>query len=616
LKGYTGKILIVNLTEKDFWTETIPDDTLKKFIGGRGLGAKLLYDMIEPGIDPLGPENIFVLMTGPLTGTLIPGSCKYALITKSPATGGFLDAYSSSRISGEIKYAGYDAIVFKGKSDNPVYVYIEDERVYFKDAEHLMGKDNFETEDQIRRELNDNKVGIITVGPAAEKMVKISLVNSDYYRQAARGGGGAVVASKNMKAVAVKGNGSVQVDKFDKIMDQQFKYYEYYNKNEAAKRRSKYGTPLTIDVNNPAGMLPTRNFQTGQFPEAEGTIDTESVQKVVQKTKACYGCISPCGKMTKADKGEYKDAVVEGPEYETLGLLGSNLGMTDLSFVIKANEICDRLGIDTISAGVIVSFAMECKEKGILSKEDLNNLDLEFGKPKEALQLIKDIANRNGIGDLLAEGVKYASEKIGKGTDKFAMHIKGLELPGYDPRAGWGTALAYAVNPRGGCHRRAWPPAHEILGDYEPFTIEGKPELIQEMYNENGYFHCLILCDFTRFVPVTGNPYKDFDKLIDHYAQYLTWVTGEKFTSNDLWDLSERTETQIRLFNNREGFTSEDDTLPDRLLNEPLPDGPPAGKVITKERLEKMKRKYYELRGWDHKGRPTDETLKKLNIER
>lgn len=615
MKGYKGKLLYINLSEKTFKTEPLPTELVEKFIGGRGFGAKLLYDLLVPGVDPLGEKNIFMILTGPLTGTLAPGAAKYIIVTKSPATGGFLDSYSSGRLSREIKFAGYDGIILTGKAEKPTYLYIEDEKIIFVDASHLWGKDNFDTELQIKKELGE-EIGILTVGPAAENLVKFASVNSDFYRQAARGGGGAALAAKYIKAIAVKGTGCIEVNNIDKIFENQKKYLYNYTMSQESQNRVKYGTTMTIMVTNAAGMLPTRNFQTGQFKEAENNIDTQAVYNVVQKTRGCYACVTPCGKVTRADKGLYKGAVVEGPEYETLGMLGANLGVTDLSVVIKANELCDRLSLDTISTGAVLSFAMECYEKGILSREELNGLDFRFGNGEAIIQMIEDIAYRRGIGDILAEGVKKAAEKIGRGSAHYAMHVKGLEFAAYDPRAAWGAGLAYAVNPRGACHRRAWPPGHEILGDYEPFTTEGKAAMVREMYNENCYLHTIMICDFSRFCPIVGNPYKQFKTLIDHYAEYVSLVTGLNLDGEGLNLAAERIETQIRLFNVREGFTAIDDTLPERMLNEPLPDGPPRGKIMGRENLNKMIQEYYKIRGWDDQGVPTAETLSILGITR
>lgn len=605
MKGYLGKLLKINLTTCEHEEIVLPEKTLKKYIGGRGLGAKLLYDMLKPGVDPLSEDNVFIVLTGPLTGTLAPGGSKYVVITKSPATGAFLDSYSSGIIAPEIKFAGYDGIALTGKAKEPSILKIYNKEVELISAKDIWGKDAFEAETKMKEMFNE-KWGTMVIGPAGENLVKIASINSDYYRQAARGGGGAVLGSKNIKGIMVRGTNEIKINNVKQMLAMQEPAYKKLKDSQIGQVRMKYGTPFTLDITNSAGMLPTYNFQTGVFKGAEDFLGAEAVYDNIIADRACYGCMLACSKVVKAKKGEFIGEVVEGPEYETLGLLGSNLGIKDLSSVVLSNKLCDKLGLDTISVGNVIGFIMECYEKGLLKKEDIDGLEMEFGNSKNAHILIKKIAYREGIGNLLAEGVAAVAKKIKKGTEKFAMHSKKLEFPAYDPRAAFGAALAYAVSPRGACHRRAWPPAIEVLGNIPPFTVEGKAEIVKDMFDENTIYHSLLVCDFPgKFIPIT----------IEDYSKYLEICTGFNFTEKDLYFIAERIETQIRLFNVREGFSRKDDSMPYRITNEPLPEGPPAGKIIGKENFEKMLTEYYSIRGWDESGIPKSETLKKYGIE-
>lgn len=368
---------------------------------------------------------------------------------------------------------------------------------------------------------------------------------------------------------------------------------------------ARLGTFMVIDVTNTAGMLPTLNFQKGTFPEGIGQIDKEGLYKIKIADHACASCPMPCGNLVEVREGPFAGSRLEGPEYETLGLLGSNLGIQDLPFIVKANLLCDQLGLDTMSMGNALGFAMECFEKGNLTQDQTDGLDLRFGNQEAVLQLIEKTAKREGFGKMLSLGVAQMAEKIGRGTENYAMHVKGLELPAYDPRGAFGAALTFAVNPRGGCHRRAWPPAKEILGGVPPYTVEGKAAMIKEMFNDRCILHSLIVCDFhAGLIPLK----------MDYYVQALSMVTGETYKLAQLHWIAERTETLIRLFNCREGFNREDDQIPRRILEEPLPDGPAKGQKIGQAAFNRMLDEYYALRGWDPNGCPQEDTLDKLHL--
>jgi aldehyde:ferredoxin oxidoreductase len=604
--GYTNRLLEFDLTANAVKICTPEEELYGKYLGGRGFGARLLYDLLPAGVDPLSGENILLILAGPFTGTLVPGAGKYVVITKSPVSKGFVDAYASGRIAVELKFAGYDGLILRGKAAQPSYLYIQDDKVEIRDAAFLWGKDTFETEDLLREALGDHEVGICCIGPAGERLVKFATINSDYYRQAGRGGVGAVMGAKNIKAVVVKGSRGVKSHDHLKLLSLVQDSIAKIPDSPVAKARIQYGTPLTLNITNAAGMLPTSNFRKGQFAAAE-KINAEACQASTIKSRACYGCSVGCGKIMEAKEGKYKGSIVEGPEYETLGLLGSNLEIDELPAVIQANILCDRLGVDTISTGCVLGFVMECMEREYLKPEDVNGLEMQFGSAEPALRLIHDIAYRQGAGDWLAEGVRAAAGKIGNNSIDFAMQVKGLEFPAYDPRIGYGTALAYAVNPRGACHRRAWPPAVEVLGKEKPCETEGKAGTVKRLYDENSILHSLLVCD----MPAKFIPLKPAD-----YAGYYEAVTGKPMTVEELMTIADRVETMIRLFNNREGFSRADDTLPPRAFNEGLLNGPAQGRFIPREALNLIMTEFYALRGWDERGIPSAETLTRLQVSR
>lgn len=605
MKGYMGKLLDIDLSNESYSELGLDPAELKKYIGGRGLGAKLLYDMLPADVDPLGPGNIMIILTGPLTGTIAPGAGKFVIVTKSPVSGGFLDSYASGRLAVELKFSGYDGLIIRGKASIPTKIRIENDKVKIEDASHLWGKDTFETEELLQKEAGEHEVGTICIGPAGENLVSFATINSDYYRQAARGGIGAVMGSKNLKAISVRGTQSIKCEDTKALMDLVLDHKILLDKSPVVATRMRFGTPSTLDITNEAGMLPTRNFQTGVFTEATNKLDSTGVEKSIVQSRGCYGCMIACSKVTKVNEGEFKDSIVEGPEYETVGMFGSNLGIDYLPSIIEANIICDKLGLDTISAGNSIGFTMECYEKGILPKEYMENLNLNFGNYHAALGLLEDIAYRRGIGDLIAGGVRNMSKALGKGSEHFAMHVKGLEFAAYEPRVGLGTALSFAVSPRGACHRRAWPPSMEVLGHLEPYNLEGKPELVKKLVDENSIFHSMLICDFpAKWIPLSV---KDF-------VYYLKYTTGFEYMESDLWEVADRIETQIRLFNCREGLTRNDDTLPPRVLKDAMPEGATKGNYVKKVQLDTLLDKYYSIRGWDMHGNPMNSTLKKLNL--
>ncbi len=584
--AYTNKLLRVNLSTGKAQTENLKTAWARDYLGGKGLSIKYLYEELAPGIDPLSPENKMILMTGPLTGTNAPNSGKLAIASKSPATGTILDCSIGGAIAAELKYAGYDGVIIEGRASVPVYLNIEDDKVELRSANHLWGKAAHETEHLLKETSSDAR--FLVIGPAGENLLSMACINSELYRQAGRGGIGAVMGSKNLKAIAVKGSGSVNVPDIRKFTVAMNKLRRDNTMSDDNIWTYSDGTPMIVELTQTTGTLPTRNFQDGSFEEYQA-IDTEAVKNVLTAKKACFACPLGCGNYIKAGR-----SVVEGPEYETLALCGSNCGIADLEAVAEFNRLCDDYGIDTISAGNVTAFAMELTEKGI------HDFGLRFGGVEEYLQVPAKIATGEGIGAELAKGVRYLAQKYG--GSEFAMEVKGLEFPGYEPRGSWGMGLAYATSDRGACHMRAWPIAVEAFeDDGEPFTVEGKAEMVKDMQDENAVKFSAIFCDFWA---LDG----------DTQAQILSAALGYELNAADLNQIGERISNLARLFNEREGFTSENDSLPERIFKDPLLTGPSAGKVLPRGDFERMLTEYYRLRGWDQQGRVSESKKRELNL--
>jgi aldehyde:ferredoxin oxidoreductase len=605
MKGICGKLLEIDLTSGKTKNTRISDEMVEKYLGGRGLGARLLFDLLPAKTDPLSPENVLLFLTGPLTGSMVTGSSKFVVVTKSPLTHGWCDSYSSGRIAVELKKVGYDGMVIQGKSNHPCYLKIDDGGIEIREAEGIWGKDSFETERMLKEIEKNPSAGVSSIGPAGENFCKFACINSDLYRQAGRGGAGAVMGSKNLKAIMVQGKKEVDLHDRKRLIELNRQNYQRAKKSVVAQARMKYGTPLTLNITHAGGILPTKNFQFGTWEKALEKIDSVGVYKSTISHKACLSCFTHCSMITRVSEGKYKGSELEGPEYETLGMFGSNLLIDDLPAIIQANILCDKLGLDTISTGNVIGFIMECFERELISSRETEGVEIRFGDSEASLAAIEMIAYRRGLGDILARGVKAVSEHIGKDSGRFAMHVKGLEFPAYEPRGAFGSALSYAVSPRGACHRRAWPPAKEILGGYPPYTVEGKAEMIKELYDENCVLHSLLVCDMpAKFIPLS----------LDDYANYFQAATGEAISRNDFLTIAGRIETLIRMFNLREGFARKDDTLPYRTLLEPLPDGPAKGQFIGEKNLSRMIDDYYACRGWDAAGVPTASTLQKYEL--
>ncbi len=608
MKGYAGKILWVDLTRRSITVEPTENHDLVHFIGGRGLGAKLLYERLRTRLDPLSPENLILLGTGPLTGTFMPGAGRHVIMSKSPETGYFVDSYSGGFFGPEMKFAGYDMIALSGRSEKPTYLWIKDEKVEFRNADHLWGKYTYETERLLKEEVGDPCARSVVIGPAGERLSNLAMVQNDYAHQAGRAGTGALFGSKCIKAVVVRGTGGISVANPEKMLEFVMKNVQEKRRmperKQAVANRMRYGTPYTLNITNKIGILPTKNFLEGRFEGAD-RINAYAFEKTIKKSdKACFCCSLPCNKHSLVRNGPYQGTEMGGPEYETNALLGANLEIDSLEAILYLNYLCDNLGMDTIGTGNLVGFAIECYERGILTREDFDGLEPRFGDPEFASRLIHKIAYREGIGDLLAQGVKKASESLGKDSMVFAMHGKGLEYPAYRPgMLSPAFALAYAISERGACHRRAWPAVKEQ--SLKPGSIEGRAQLVKELYDTRIPLDCGVVC--TVPTEVGGITMEEIAKL---YA----YVTGHEFTERDMRDLADRVAALLKLFNIREGLNKEEELRLAPRTFEPEVTSPMEGQRFTREMLKRMLEEYYQMRGWDQDGIPKKETLERLGL--
>jgi len=585
--GYYGRYLMVNLSDKSWEIKEMPDQLISEYLGGRGIGTKLLFDLQEGKVDPLSPKNHLIIFTGPINGTNTPGSSRINFITKSPLSNTVNTASMGGSFPNAFKGTGFDGLVVSGKAEDKVWIHITPEGVSFNSAEDLWGLKTSETETVVKEKVGD-KCRVACIGPAGEKQVLYAAIVSET-RTASRGGVGTVMGSKNLKAIAVSGNIKTPVADKQAMEDVIKKIRDDQKENPSLVGMQMNGTAGLISVVNAMGGLPTRNFQTGTFEAAEEISGSAITEKNRVKGLACASCPVGCSLISEVKSGRFAGTLSEGPEYESTVMLGSNLMISDLDTIIAANFLCDEYGMDTISAGNVIAFVMECYEKGLLTDADTGGFPLTWGNCELVLSLIEMIGKKEGFGERLAQGVARLSKEI-PGSDAFAMHVKGLELAAYDPRAVWGQGLSYAIAPRGGEHGRGGYMIVEFfMPDVDLYTHEGKAQRAVEMSENAAIYEISCLCTFN-FVPVELVP------------QLLTAVVGKQYTEESLREAAKRVITLERKFNVREGFSRKDDTLPPRLLNEPLPEGMAEGKKV--EGLDIMLDEYYEIRGWDKEGNP------------
>lgn len=611
LYGWTGKLLRVDLSRREVRSELLNEEWARQYVGGRGIGVKYLYEEMDPKVDPFDPANKLIFASGPLTGTMASCGARYMVVTKGPLTGAITTSNSGGRWAPELKYAGYDMIIVEGRAERPLYLWVFNERVALRDAGELWGKGVFETEDSIRRELGVADCSIAAIGPAGENRVRFAAIMNDKFRAAGRSGVGAVMGAKGLKAIAVRGTGAVRVARPQAMMRAQWAMRQKLAAAPSTGGMARYGTLGLMNVINEHGALPTNNFQLAQFEEAEAISGETLAQTRLLANKACFACTIACGRVSRvAEQGIDRYVVTtsprnwrhasEGPEYENAWALGADCGVGDLDAVFKANVLCNDLGMDPISMGATLAAAMELYEKGVID-EAQTGMALRFGSGEALVSMVEKTALRRGFGNELAEGAKRMTEKFGHG--EFFMGVKGQEFPAYDPRAIQGMGLGYATSNRGACHLRAYTVSPEILGQpikMDPRQTEGKAEITKIFQDHSTALDATGLCVFLTF----GVTLEDIHPV-------LVATTGVDYTLEDFVRAGERIWNLERLWNLRAGLTGDDDTLPRRILQEPIPAGPARGEI---NRLGEMLGEYYRLRGWSPKGEPSKDKLAELGL--
>jgi aldehyde:ferredoxin oxidoreductase len=589
MNGWNGKVLEIDLTTHSVKTYPLDMEIAHQFIGGRGLGARLLWDLVGPQVDPLSPENVLIFTLGPLTGTGYQTSNRFSVSTKSPLTRTILDANSGGYWGMQFKRTGYDVLIISGKAEKPTWIGITEGDILFHDAADLWGLGVFEVTEKLGQDNNSRNV--LCIGPAGENLCRIAAIMNDRERALARGGPGAVMGSKNLKAIVVEGKNRPGIE--DK---ERFKFMLYETRKLLAanpvtsQALPEFGTVVLMNIMNNIGALATRNHQLTQFEGAEAISGEELTDKYLVKNKACWACPIGCTRLSKTDKVEG-----EGPEFETTWAFGAQCGVDDLASIIEVNTLCNDLGLDTISTGATIACAMELSEKGYFDS------DLRFGRADLLAQTVRDMAYRRDLGAELADGSLRLATKYEH--PELSMSVKGLELPAYDPRGLQGQGLLYATSNRGGCHMRGNMISLEVLGLpklIDRFQVQGKSSYVTLHQNSNAAIDSMVVCKFTNMGVAD-----------EYFARTLSAVTGIPYATGDMIKVGERVWNLERLYNNREGFTSKDDNLPPRLLNEAPTDGPSKGWV---SHLAPMLKEYYRTRGWDENGVPTPKKLAELGL--
>jgi len=621
-KGYVGRYARVNLSKESVYTEPPSKEMARNYIGGSGFAARILFDELAPKIDPLGPENKIVIATGPITGTIWPTAGRYMMASKSPLTGIWGESHAGGHFGPELKRAGFDFLVIEGISERPIYLYVNHGKIEIKDASHIWGKDTRETSDILKRETDIN-AHLICIGPAGENLVRFAAVISDYHRAHGRTGMGAVWGSRKLKAIVARGDRDIEVANLGKLMEVADEAHWRGLNHPQAKEMTKYGTPLLVAYKQAIGELPTMNHWTGVFDEAENLMAETLREKYWVKTRACFACRTMCKKAYMVNEGTYAGVFSEGPEYEAIYSFGSNLANPNFGSVLYANYLCNTYGLDAISTGCVIAFITECYEKGLVSKDEVDGLELKWGNHEAFTALVHKIAKREGVGDLLAEGVKRAAKKIGRGSEYYALHVKGMEVSGQDGRTHRSIGLSHAVASRGADHLRGLVTVDQL--GYEetaakrwggdklpeicnPYMEKWKALVVKTTEDVYAIRDTLLVCWYTvSWPPIYW---------IEDFANVLPAVTGEKeFGSvKDLLKIGERIVNLERCFNVREGMSRKDDTIPARFTREPMPGGPGKGQVVN---LDVMLDEYCGLRGWDKEtGIPEQDTLKKFGLKK
>ena len=608
--GYAGKILRVDLSKNRINEAELDLSLAKDLIGGLGVASKIMLEEFNPNIEPFSPQNKLILATGPLTGSTVPAGNKSVIISRSPLTNIWGEAIFSANCGIELKRAGYDLLIIDGEAEKPVYLWIHDGEAEIKDANGIWGMDTFDACSAIQKDLGEKNAAVVCIGPAGEKLVRFASIISDNGRAAGRCGLGAVMGSKKLKAIACKGTEKVEVANPELLRKLKGDVIETIK--EKLKGMTNYGTSGGVAAFEEMGNLPIKNWTKGTFPGASEITGLKMAKTMLIGKKACFACPVACGRYIEIKEGPYAPLKGYGPEYETIAAFGSLCMNDNLESIAKANDLCNRAGIDTISTGATIAFAMECYEKGIITKDDTGGIELTWGNHEAIVKMVELISRKEGFGAILSEGSKRAAEIIGKGAEALAIHVKGLELPMHSPYRFKEMGLQYAVSERGACHLRGYSflPARGVLvpdlgfdKQLDGLSIEGKGKVTKIMQDACRMIDALGICKFVVFfgrMPLTT------------LAGFYTAVTGWNTTLDDLMRAGEKIWMLQRVFNVRMGIRRKDDTLPKRFLKEPMPDGGAKGQVVE---LEPMLKEYYEVRGLDENGKPKVEKLKELGLD-
>jgi len=585
--GFYGKVLKIDLDKEAFSIEPVDDHLLKTYLGGKGLATHLLLDHNPPQVDPLSPENHLIFATGPTTGSRIWGSCRYGVYTKSPQTGYFSESYSGGTVAEYMSASGFDAVIIHGAAKKPVWLEICDKAVYFHPAEDLWGQETFETEDRVKQQIKQNhpeakKCGVVCIGPAGENQVSFAVIENDYWRSAGRTGVGAVTGSKKIKAIAFWGNQKKEFADIELMKDFGKSMAQRSKEDAGVKAYKTMGTPMLVDIMNKAGGFPTRYWQKGKYEHAENINAGALHDRCEVQPHACLKCFMSCGRLSTVKEGRHKGLKIEGPEYETIYAFGGLCEIDSIEEIAYLNDICDRLGMDTISGGNLAALTIEASRQGKI------DYIIDYGQVDSIAQLLKDIAERRGIGDTLARGIKYTAKEWH--MEDQAIHVKGLEPAGYDPRVLKGMGLAYGSSARGACHLRATFYKPELSGIVDPEQIDGKAKTFTEWEDRLTIFDTLILCRF----------YRDLYQWKE-LSTILKATTGMELNSGKMRSIAGAITDNTRRFNLREGLTPKEDRIPRRFFREVLPE---TQKIITENQMEQLITDYYKERGWNEKGEP------------
>jgi aldehyde:ferredoxin oxidoreductase len=612
MNGYMGKLLRINLTNQTTKTEPISEELARKFMGGVGFGFNYLYNEFKPGTKPLDKDNILIFALGPLNATGAPCANRMAVVSKSPLTNTIAASYAGGHFPNELKRAGYDVVIVEGISEKPVYVSIQDGDIRFRNAAKFAGMLTSDVQLFIKDELKDQNYRVACIGPAGEKMIPMACIVNER-RAAGRKGLGAVMGSKNLKAIAVRGTGKPTIADAAKYQEaRQALLKSMKDSPMLYPTFSKTGTPCVVDVTTGLGIFPINNWTATGESDYVPHLGIAAQDKMIVDRVFCDSCQVGCSQVKMVKSGPYAGYLSEGPEFETTYSLGSSLGIKDISAVIAADRLCDEYGMDTITAGVSIGFAMELYEKGILTSKDTGGIELKFGNDKAMIEMLRQMAFKEGFGAILAEGTKKAAEIIGKGVEKYAINVKGLELPAYDVRGAKAHGLNFATAYNGADHCRGYA-FQEIFGIPVPeavdrFAYKGKGKLTK--WNQDtrcAATDCPTMCGFILDMAIPGDACQKI-------ADLVSAVTGIAFSAEEVQRVGERVNNIGRLFNIREGFTRREDALPPRLMSEPIKAGASKGQMVTQEGLDQMLDEYYEARGWDKNGVPSEAKIKELGL--